>query len=156
MRKAKLSLSPVKSQFSFDESNITNLSSKGMDYIISGIRDKMSLTEYDIEMMIYRTEEIIENELKIKPIHGEITLNDFYLMDDLREAYFNGALLITSDAIEKSFNIVAEAVSYGAMWINNKQLYLLTGLVFLREACHHLDITAIHFMSHDGQNMTNV
>jgi len=72
---------------------------KGLDYILSGITAQTSLTAWHLEMMIYRTEEIIEADSTIKPIHGEAISRE-PLLKAVSDHYLAGAPVETPVHIE--------------------------------------------------------
>jgi hypothetical protein len=116
---------------------------KGLDYILSGISAQTSLTAWHLEMMIYRTEEIIESDSTITPIHGEATSGG-QLLKAVCAGYLDDASFATPDHIEEAFNKLADDISYHPLSLSEEALQVLAGFVFVREITHHLEITAIH------------
>jgi hypothetical protein len=116
---------------------------KGLDYILSGISAQTSLTAWHLEMMIYRTEEIIESDSTITPVHGEATSGG-QLLKAVCAGYLDDASFATPDHIEEAFNKLADDISYHPLSLSEEALQLLAGFVFVREITHHLEITAIH------------
>lgn len=145
MKPAQLSITLGSTSILLTNSNIVKLANKGLSYIMSDLKKSSPLNDYHLEMMIYRSEELLENDLKLRPVHGEVYVKENNLTKDMSDSYFNGARSVKSEHIEKTFNVIAEASSYGPLLMDDNQLQLLALLVFFREATHHLDVSAINF-----------
>jgi len=145
MKPAQLSITLGSTSFLLTNSNVVKMANKGLSYITSDLKINSPLNEYHLEMMIYRSEELLENDLKLRPVHGDVFVKENNLTKNMSDSYFNGARSVTSEHIEKTFNIIAEASSYGPLLMDANQLRLLALLVFIREATHHLDISTIRF-----------
>ncbi len=143
MINAEFSLLRESTHFFWPESAKKIDVAKGLDYILSGITAQTSLTAWHLEMMIYRTEEIIESDSTITPIHGEATIQDA-LLKAVCASYLDGASLATPEHIEDAFNKLADDISYHPLSLSEEALQVLAGFVFVREITHHLGITAIH------------
>jgi len=139
----EFSLLRESTQFVWTESGKRIDIAKGLDYILSGINAETSLTAWHLEMMIYRTEEIIEADSTIRPIHGEAMSRD-PLLKSVVDNYLAGASLATPEHIEEAFNKLADNISCHPLSLSDEALEVLAGFVFIREITHHLGITAIH------------
>lgn len=116
---------------------------KGLDYILSDIKTETSLTAWHLEMMIYRTEEIIEADSTIRPVQGQATTRD-PMLQAICNSYLAGAAVARPDHIEEAFNKLADDISYHPLSLSAHALQVLAWFVFVREITHHLSITAIH------------
>lgn len=143
MINAEFSLLRESTHFLWPESGKRIDVAKGVDYILSGITAQTSLTAWHLEMMIYRTEEIIESDSTITPIHDEATSQD-PLLKAVCASYLDGASSATPEHIEDAFNRLADDISYHPLFLSEEALQVLAGFVFIREITHHLRITAIH------------
>ncbi|MBN1084168.1 hypothetical protein QLG07_06500 [Erwinia sp. V90_4] len=142
MINAEFSLRRESTQFIYPESDKKIDIAKGVDYILSGITAQTSLTAWHLEMMIYRTEEIIEADATIRPIHGEIVCRE-PLLKSVCASYLDGASIATPEHIEAAFNKLADDISYHPLSLSDEALPVLAWFVFIREITHHLGITAV-------------
>lgn len=142
MNKFGFSFSKSNTRFSWYESEKIINVPKGIADVLSGMNADTILSEWHLEMMIYRTEEIIEFDSTIKPIHGKAIIFDNFF-NDVCKSYFAHSKVITPDIIESVFNKVADDISYKPFLLSSEQLNTLAYLVFVREITHHLDITSI-------------
>jgi hypothetical protein len=143
MINAEFSLLRESTHFFWPESAKRIYVAKGLDYILSGITAQSSLTAWHLEMMIYRTEEIIESDSTIAPIYGEAISRD-PLLKAVCDNYLAGASLATPEHIEEAFNKLADDITWHPLSLSEEALQVLAGFVFTREITHHLGITAIH------------
>lgn len=144
MFNVEYSLLPESTQFIWPESGKRIDVAKGLDYILSGITAETSLTAWHLEMMIYRTEEIIESDSTIQPIHGA-AISHGPLLRAICDSYLAGESPATPEPIEAAFTKLADELSYHTLSFSTDALQVLAGLVFIREITHHLAITAIHY-----------
>lgn len=138
------SLLPESTKFTWLETGKIIDVDKGLDYILSGIKAETLLTAWHLEMMIYRTEEIIESDSTIQPVHGE-AISHGRLLRAVCESYLAGDTVATPLQIEAAFNKLADDISYRPLFLSEEALQVLAELVFVREITHHLAITAIHY-----------
>ncbi|WP_413728111.1 hypothetical protein [Sodalis sp. RH19] len=100
------------------------------------------LTAYDLEMLIYRIEEMIESDKDLFPVNGGALCQD-ELMKEVSSIYLDGSNVILPSEIEAAFNTLADRLSYSAIAIPPEKVPSLTYFVFIREMTHHFHIDKI-------------
>lgn len=116
--------------------------SSGLNAVTDGLASSGQLTAYDVEMMIYRVEEIIESDRAVQPVRGDAESQDG-LLHQLSQRYFNGESVMTSSVVEASFSKLADALSYAALPVTPDVMREIAYLVFIREMMHHLAIEQV-------------
>lgn len=142
MNEFEFSVSAHQTQFLWAGAGVSITTAAGYDDILKKIVTSGQLSAYELEMMIYLTEEIIEADNRIMPVNGNAVSHD-ELLYALSNRYFDGASLITDTAIESVFNRLADSISYTACAYTPEELTQIAYLVFIREMAHHLSIQAI-------------
>ncbi|MFS2221710.1 hypothetical protein [Pantoea sp. B65] len=114
----------------------------GYAAVTAGLLKAGKATAYDVEMMIYRIEEIIESDAAVKRVKGDAVCRD-QLLKQVCDSYLAGATVIEPVALEAAFNQLADSLSYSALMITAEKIPLLSCFVIIREMIHHLDIRKI-------------
>ncbi|MCU5771749.1 hypothetical protein N5923_08755 [Erwiniaceae bacterium BAC15a-03b] len=114
----------------------------GYATVADGLLKGGKVTAWDVEMMIYRIEEIIESDHAVQPIRGDALCRD-PLLKQVSDSYLAGARVLFPPAIEEAFNQFADQLSYSAIAVDAENIPALTGFIFIREMVHHLDIRKI-------------
>ncbi|MBP2168731.1 hypothetical protein J2125_001923 [Erwinia toletana] len=114
----------------------------GYTAVADGLLKGGKVTAWDVEMMIYRIEEIIESDHAVQPIRGDAFCRD-PLLKQVSDSYLAGARVLYPPVIEQAFNQFADQLSYSAIAIDAESIPALAGFIFIREMVHHLDIRQI-------------
>ncbi|WP_437616353.1 hypothetical protein [Erwinia sp. V71] len=144
MSQFAFSLAADSTRFSWPEKSLQQEVARGYRQITAGLAASGQLTDYDVEMMIYRIEEIIESDHALQAVQGEALAQD----DGLRqvsEHFLGGAQQVDRAAIEAAFNQFADQLSYGHYPVTAQQLQWVAGFIFIREISHHLDVPQVRF-----------
>ncbi len=144
MSQLAFSLAADSTRFSWPGTSRTLEVAHGYHHITAGLARSGQLTDYDVEMMIYRIEEIIESDRALQPVQGEALAQDNALRQ-VSEYFLGGAQQADRTAIEAAFNQFADRLSYGDFSVTAELLPRVAGFIFIREICHHLDVQRVHF-----------
>lgn len=144
MSQFAFSLAADSTRFSWPETSRRLEVARGYHHITAGLARSGQLTDYDVEMMIYRIEEIIESDRALQPVQGEALAQDSGLRQ-VSEHFLGGAQTADRAAIEAAFNQFADQLSYGHFPVTAELLQQVAGFIFIREICHHLDVQRVHF-----------
>lgn len=108
----------------------------------AGIMAAGQVDNYQLEMLIYRIEEILESQGEQLPAGAEAISND-PLIHQVCEQYLGGEKVISQQSIETAFNQVADRLSYAPIALSASQIPVFCYFVFLREMSHHLHILSL-------------
>lgn len=139
------SLNRENSEFSWPARGVSVVCGAGYQQITAGLATSGVLSDYDVEMMIYRIEEIIESDAAIQPIGGDASVYDSQF-SGMRKAFLGEVRDVDRHAIEAAFNRFADTLSYGHYPVNSAQLEEIARFIFIRELSHHLDVRHVLFI----------
>lgn len=108
----------------------------------AGVFATRQVDNYQLEMLIYRIEEILESGARQLPEGAEAISRDD-LMHQVCDQYLHGEKKLSQQAIETAFNQLADRLSYAPLSLNVEQIPVFCYFVFLREMSHHLRILSL-------------
>lgn len=107
-----------------------------------GLMAAGQVDNYQLEMLIYRIEEILESQGEQLP-HGAEAISDDLLIHQVCDQYLGGEKAISQQSIESAFNQLADRLSYAPLPLSASQVPVFCYFVFLREMSHHLHILSL-------------
>lgn len=107
-----------------------------------GLMAAGQVDNYQLEMLIYRIEEILESQGEQLPT-GVEALSDDPLIYQVCDQYLGGERVICQQSIESAFNQLADRLSYAPIALSAAQIPVFCYFVFLREMSHHLHILSL-------------